>query len=249
MDELIKLTKTKIGAEDVNSVSGRELHAFLEVGKIFAAWMPEQIEAFGFLEHQDFEVISESGKNPQGGRPSREYILSISMAKELAMVQRSEKGKQARLYFIECERIANNPMHHLLTMSRPDMLIMAAGIAADRDALRAQNIKQQATIAVMEPKAEFHDRIADTACDQDLTSLAKELGVGRNIFFKWLYKEGFLIEKSRQPYQEYIDRGYFRVIAQSPWKDGDGVWHIPSKPLATGKGVIWLSKKWKEANP
>ena len=58
----------------------------MEIGKDFTNWMKDQIEAFGFLEHQDFEVFTEKGVNPQGGRPSKGYMLSISMAKEKAPI-------------------------------------------------------------------------------------------------------------------------------------------------------------------
>jgi len=105
-NELIKIEKKTIGEEEVTAVDARELHAFLEVGKVFAAWIQERIEQYGFKENLDYEVFSKSGKNPTGGRPSKEYYVSIDMAKELAMVERNEKGKQARQYFIECEKIA-----------------------------------------------------------------------------------------------------------------------------------------------
>ena len=81
------------------------------MGKEFANWIKDQIESFGFIDGSDFEVIAESGKNPLGGRPTKEYMISISMAKELAMVQRTTKGKQARLYFIECERRSLAPVN------------------------------------------------------------------------------------------------------------------------------------------
>lgn len=101
MQELIKITTTESGSQ---AVSARELHKFLEVGKVFGAWITERIEQFGFIENQDFVVYSEIGKNPKGGRPTKEYFLSIDMAKELSMIERSDRGKQARMYFIECEK-------------------------------------------------------------------------------------------------------------------------------------------------
>ena len=100
MKELIKITQ-----HNGNSfISARELHKFLEVGKVFGAWINERIEQFGFIENQDYVVFSEIGKNLKGGRPMKEYLLSIDMAKELSMLERNEKGKQARIYFIECEK-------------------------------------------------------------------------------------------------------------------------------------------------
>ena len=104
MNELIPVTRQDIGSALVQTVSARELHAFLEVGKVFAAWIQERIEQYGFSQGVDFEVFSNSGNNPKGGRPSNEYAITLDMAKELSMVERNEKGRQARRYFIECER-------------------------------------------------------------------------------------------------------------------------------------------------
>ena len=84
MNQLINLTQFAINSELEQTVNARELHAFLEVGKVFAAWIQERIEQFGFVENQDFIVISETGKNPKGGRPAIEYYITLDMAKEFA---------------------------------------------------------------------------------------------------------------------------------------------------------------------
>ena len=91
------------------TVSARHLHAFLEVGKDFSDWVKGRVDAFGFVEGQDFVVIEGLRSPVLGSAKSRaqttkEYHLSIDMAKELSMVERNEKGKQARRYFIERER-------------------------------------------------------------------------------------------------------------------------------------------------
>ena len=96
MNELIKISSE-------NMVSGRELHSFLGINRDFTNWMKQMI-GYGFTEDDDFEVYAKSGVNPSGGRPAVDYIITIDMAKEICMVQRTEKGKQARRYFIECER-------------------------------------------------------------------------------------------------------------------------------------------------
>lgn len=106
MNELIQVAERQIGDVAIQTVNARDLHAFLEVGKVFAAWIQERIEQYGFIEHHDFVVFSDSGNNPKGGRPAKEYAISLDMAKELAMVERNNKGEQARQYFIECERRA-----------------------------------------------------------------------------------------------------------------------------------------------
>ena len=98
-----------VGSTQVPTVSARQLHSFLEVGKIFTTWIQERIVSFGFVEGQDFVMIEGLSLPNLGGAKSRaqttkEYYLSIDMAKELSMVERNERGKQARRYFIECEK-------------------------------------------------------------------------------------------------------------------------------------------------
>jgi len=103
MQDLIRITRTEIAETTVPTVNGRDLHAFLEVQHQFRDWIKNRIEEYGFEEGKDFrEIFSES----TGGRPSKDYALSVDMAKELSMVERTAKGKQARQYFIRCERIA-----------------------------------------------------------------------------------------------------------------------------------------------
>lgn len=88
----------------IQAVSGRYLHSFLESKQQFADWIKNRIKQYGFIENVDYEVFHNSMKNPKGGRHLDEYALSIDMAKELSMVERTERGRQARRYFIECEQ-------------------------------------------------------------------------------------------------------------------------------------------------
>lgn len=88
------------------AVNARDLHAFLESKQQFADWIKARIEKYDFIENQDYVVFHNSMNNSSGGRPQKEYALSINMAKELSMVEGNEKGKQARRYFIQCEEIA-----------------------------------------------------------------------------------------------------------------------------------------------
>ncbi len=106
MQALIPVVDFQIGDATVPAVNARELHVFLGVGKMFAHWIKERIDKYGFVEKRDFEVFVETGNNPLGGRPSKDFMISLAMAKELAMVERNDKGKQARLYFIACEQRA-----------------------------------------------------------------------------------------------------------------------------------------------
>lgn len=99
-NELIKITKDENG----NSVvSGRELHDFLGVQTKYTQWF-ERMVSYGFTENVDFIGFSQKREKPTDGRPTIDHALTLDMAKEISMIQRTEKGKQARQYFIEVEK-------------------------------------------------------------------------------------------------------------------------------------------------
>lgn len=99
----------RIGDDLIQTVDGRELHAFLKVGKDFSTWVKDRIEQYGFLENSDYVVVEAAPQNGGAGNRGarKEYAVTIDMAKELSMVERNDQGKKARQYFIECERKAN----------------------------------------------------------------------------------------------------------------------------------------------
>ena len=103
MNELVRIAHTNIGDESVETVNARELHGFLGVGKDFSTWIKSRIEQYGFTEDQDY-ILTFPKTGERGNVKLIEYHLSIDMAKELSMVERNEKGRQARKYFIECEK-------------------------------------------------------------------------------------------------------------------------------------------------
>ncbi|WP_375669100.1 antA/AntB antirepressor family protein [Bartonella sp. MR168JLCBS] len=103
MNTLIKISEQAVGQETVQTVNARELYMFLEVNSKFADWIVRRIKEYGFLENQDYGFTflkNEKRKNVI----SKEYHITLDMAKELSMVERNEKGRQARRYFIECEK-------------------------------------------------------------------------------------------------------------------------------------------------
>ena len=121
MTQLIPLHSQTIDGNAVETVNARELHAYLESKQDFSNWINNRIKQYNFMENQDFILvlnqqnkvsnkIIENPKNPKnkGGRPSQEYYITLDMAKELSMVERTDKGKQARQYFIECEKKLNS---------------------------------------------------------------------------------------------------------------------------------------------
>lgn len=100
MEELIPISEK----DGKRAVSARDLHSFLESKRDFSNWIKDRIDKYDLVENVDYVVFNKFGENPNGGRPQIEYALTVDAAKELSMVEGNEKGKQARRYFIECER-------------------------------------------------------------------------------------------------------------------------------------------------
>lgn len=207
MNQLIPIADRQIGNQPVQTVDARELHEFLEVGKVFAAWIQERIEQYGFVEHRDFEVFSESGKNPLGGRPTIQYAISLDMAKELAMVERSKKGKQARQYFIECERaLRSQPVALLTPIKRtvesakmvPPMVRAAMAFGLDRSAAAISTNQAVARLTGTNLLALLgHTHLESSKQELFFTStqLGKRLDASARTFNMWLAEAGLQVSK------------------------------------------------------
>ncbi|WP_195486704.1 antA/AntB antirepressor family protein [Lacticaseibacillus paracasei] len=126
MNELIKTITRDDGTI---AVSGRELHDFLKVGKDFSNWFKD-MASYGFEEGKDFSPFS--AKTPNGGRPRIEYVMTLDMAKEVAMIQRTDRGKQARQYFIEIDKQAHHDMTGLSPATRAAVAATQALAAQER---------------------------------------------------------------------------------------------------------------------
>lgn len=241
MQEIVKVKQENIGGATVQTVKARELHAFLGVGKDFSSWIKERIDQFGFTEGVDF-VTTEGLSSPKSvsskSRPQKvkEYHLALDMAKELSMVERNDKGKQARLYFIECERRAKAP-----AAESPQLLVARALIAAN---LLIEEQTNQ--IECMKPKADFFDAVADskTALDMALVAKTLNMGIGRNQLFEFLRNEAIL-DRHNIPYQTYCDRGYFRVV-ESKYDKPDGTACISLKTVVFQKGMDFIRRRYLE---
>lgn len=189
MEEIIKITE-KDGKKAVNA---RELHAFLGSKQEFANWIKSRIDKYGFVENQDFEVFDNFIKNPEGGRPSIEYALSIDMAKELSMVENNEQGKKARRYFIECEKVATKQTS--LLEDKLKVIDFASKFLNLNEASKLKMLK-----AVSDP---LGLPTPDYVPSKDILKSARELLKERNsylssqAFNKLAIKEGFLEEKMR----------------------------------------------------
>lgn len=128
--QLIPLSQRFIAGKSERTVSARKLHAFLGVGRGFNAWITGQIDRYEFRENQDFvRILSKTGQNSGRGRPEANYYLTLDMAKELAMVSRTGKGREARRYFIDCERQLNEQREQQIRAQQQESLPAPTGPA------------------------------------------------------------------------------------------------------------------------
>lgn len=121
--QLVPVYRGEIGGIPAHVCKATDLHTFLEVGRDFSTWFKERVEKYGFLQDQDFADFSpDRGKNERG-RPSKDYLISLDMAKELSMVENNAKGREARRYFIAMERKALEAAGQVVPASHQETLI------------------------------------------------------------------------------------------------------------------------------
>lgn len=197
MNELIPLTE-RDGAQ---AVLGRDLHNFLEVKERYNDWFPRMVD-YGFSAGQDF---TETSVKPNGaGRPRTDHIVTLDMAKEISMIQRTDKGKQARAYFLECERRAKQPAE----LSGPEL--MAKALVEAQATLEAANNK----VRELEAPAKSWNTMAAQGGDYSVSAAAKTLSrdpnirIGRDQLFKFMRELGWIFRTTgrRAHWEAYQDK-------------------------------------------
>lgn len=225
----------QIGDAEIQTVNARDLHAFLGVGKDFSTWVKDRIEQYGFAENVDFVVLPEIGENSGRGRPAKEYAITLDMAKELAMVERNEKGKQARQYFIECERRAKAPFDPA-KLSRLDLIQLALAAETDLQVERGARVLLEAKVQQDAPKVAFAESVAAATDAISIGQAAQLLGTGQNRLFAFMREKG-LLKRNNQPYQHTIESGLLDVKLGSWWEHPTKGLQRSITPLVTGKGL------------
>ena len=228
--ELIHIQQATIGDGAVNSVNSRALYDALGLAKgQYSRWAEKNIIEMYYL-NQDYIGV----RHDVEGNEVYSYIVTLEVAKHLAMMARTEKGKRIRDYFLECERQAKSNFQIPQTYSEALMLA----------AKQAEQIEQQtALIEAQKPKVEFYEAVTGSNDTIDIGEAAKVLnikGIGRNNLFEILRQKGVLDNRNR-PYQTYCDRGYFRVI-ESSYTKPDGSTHISLKTVVYQKGLDFIRK-------
>ena len=239
MNELITITTNEVGEP---TVLGRELHEFLGVKTLYKDWFPRMIE-YGFTEGKDFNPLKNEQVRFEGNREvAREltdHLLTIDMAKEICMIQRTEVGKQARQYFIQVEKDYNSP---------EKIMARALRIAEkELSTLKLETKIQAQQIAELQPKATYYDLILQCPSLLSVTEIAKDYGLSAKGLNKILHEQGIQFNQSGVwfLYSKYQDKGYTSTKTQN-YNRPDGTQGSRVHTYWTQKGRIFLYGLLKE---
>lgn len=221
-------------------VSGRQLHKVLGVKTAYKDWFPRMTE-YGFTEGEDFNPLKIEQVRQEGTRKVKrqieDHVLKLDMAKEIAMIQRTDKGKEVRTYFIQVEKDFNSP----------EKIMARALLMADKKVH-----KLEAQIEVDRPKVLFADAVSASHTSilvGELAKLLKQNGVevGATRLFSWLRDHGYLIKRKgrdwNMPTQKSVELGLIRV-KETSITHSDGHITVNKTPLVTGKGQQYFINKF-----
>jgi len=218
------------------------LHKFLEVGTRYDTWINRIIEKYNFIENKDFIVVAQkrASNEIKGYTEFDDHLMTIAMAKEIAMVSNTEKGKEARIYFIKCEEAWNSPEMILARANQIQSRMIENYV--DKIKFLENRIEEE------KPKVEFYDDVADSKNTCDMQTVAKTLnfkGVGRNNLFEILRNKNIL-QSDNKPYQRYVDAGWFRLIETKYNDYKTGEIKLSYKTVVFQKGMEKISGLLKE---
>lgn len=242
MKELIKI---EMNDNQEPIVGGRELHEALGIETRYSDWFKRMCE-YGFVENQDYVLVTQKRVTNNPRNPYTEVInhaIKLDVAKEIAMIQRNEKGKEVRHYFIQVEKEYNSPER-----------IMARALRVANEELKKLTVdvnKLQLEIKEQKPKVIFADAV-DTSRTSiligDLAKLIQQNGfnIGQNRLFEWLRDNNYLIksgERRNMPTQKSMELGLFEVKERSVINP-NGSNRLTRTTKVTGKGQIYFINKF-----
>ena len=200
-NSLNELIKVNIGSDDI-TISGRELHKFLEVKTRYDMWF-NRMKDYGFTENQDFIAIAQKRATAQGNETTYiDHEIKLDMAKEIAMIQRNDKGKQARQYFIQVDKYWNSP----------EMIMKRALEIANKQVknLKIVNKQQEQVINELQPKATYYDLVLQNKDLVPISIIAKDYGMSGKGMNQKLHelKVQYTLGSTWLLYSKYQDKGY-----------------------------------------
>lgn len=235
MNDLIKVSYEG----EQPTVSGRELHAALEIGAKYADWFPRMCE-YGFTEGEDYFSILRNRSDGLPGKPLTDHNLTIPMAKELCMLQRNEKGKEFRQYFIKVEEAWNSPemvMKRALEFAnqKVEQLIQRTFTLETTVAVQEQQISE------LKPKASYYDVVLNCKDLMSATEIAKDYGKSARWLNELLHNHGIQFKQGGiwLLYQKYAEKGYTSTKTHN-YLDDNGGTHSKVHTYWTQKGRLFI---------
>lgn len=239
----LEILKIEVNENQEPIVGGRELHEALEVRTPYTQWFERMCE-YGFVENQDYCTVSQKCEIANGGYQTKyNHAIKLDMAKEIAMIQRNEKGKEIRKYFIQVEKDFNSPEK-----------IMARALKIAESKIQDLSIKKEKLenqIKEQKSKVLFADAVATAHTSiliGDLAKLIKQNGyeIGQNRLFQWLRDNDYLIkrgERKNMPTQTSLEMGLFEVKERTILNP-DGSNRLTRTTKVTGKGQQYFINKF-----
>lgn len=243
MKQLIKIETTSQG----DIVSARNLYDFLEVTTDFTTWCKRMFD-YGFENEQDYSLIKIGEQETHGGHNKIDYALTLDCAKEISMLQRTDKGKEARQYFIECEKKLKSTIFALPQTFSEALRLLADTKEREEKALLQLNTAKEKIISD-QPKVLFAESVTGSSNSILVRQFAKDLcdkgfEIGQNRVFEWLRNHKY-INSDNEPYQNYVSQGLFEVITRTI---GSGIDTFTTKTTKiTGKGQVYFAQKIKSS--
>lgn len=237
MDELIRINYDS----DRPTVNGRDLHDALQIKTAYKDWFPRMCE-YGFFEGTDFcSFLSESS----GGRPAVNHQLTIDMAKQLCMIQRTEIGRKFRQYFIQVEEAWNSPeavMARALQFANQQLALLKHQNMELTDTIAVQN--QQ--ILEMKPKVSYYDVVLNCKDLISTSAIAKDYGKSAIWMNRYLHEKGVQFKQGDiwLLYQKYAQKGYTSTKTHS-YPGTDGETHTKVHTYWTQKGRLFIYELMK----
>ena len=241
MKKLIKIEEQIINNDKVNSVTARDLWQALESKQEFTHWVKARLEQAYAVENEDYISFDKIIKRETGATKAREYALSLDLAKNIAMLERNEKGNQVRKYFIACEKELRKQI------KAPTNMVEALELALEQaKQINALNEK----IEQDKPKVAFAEAVTNSKHCISITELSRYLqnngvNIGRNKLYDYLRDKGYLIKSGRDknlPTQQYMKQGLFKVVESVV--DYSTYQLVTKSTLVTGKGQRYFLNKF-----
>ncbi|HBH1596847.1 phage antirepressor KilAC domain-containing protein [Clostridioides difficile] len=241
------LIKVEVNEKQEQILSARDLHEFLEVGSRYNDWFNRMI-GYGFVENEDFISITQKKVTAQGNETEYiNHIIKLDMAKEIAMIQRNEKGKQARKYFLQIEKDWNTP----------EKVMARALIVANKTIeKKSREIEEKnKVIQLQQPKVLFADAVSasnNSILVGELAKLIKQNGVdiGQNRLFAWMRENGYLIKRKGEDYNIPTQKSMnLRImeVKKRVINNPDGSTKVTRTVKITGKGQVYFVNKFKSS--